>query len=394
MVPMEVRRGRDGEPFAVRTKLGWTVNGPLHPQRTSNLSFGNYIDETVDHSYENANWESVKQFWDIESQTDIDEKGWSVEDGHVIDLWKREGSRVGAHHQLPIPFREQDPRLPDNWTMARRRLDSLKSRLERNVDLHQRYVKEVEDLIKKGFAERVHKIVGPLNKTWYLPHHPVFNPNKPDKLTIVFDCAASFKGVNLNKKVMQGPDLMNNLLGILLRFREGRVALAADIEAMFHQVHVTPRDRDVLRFLWWPGGDLSENPTRMKANIQQQLKKKIYVDDLLLSTNSEEEAAEYAINLRDTLQAGGFRLTKWMSNSRKVMRVIPTDERSPRIKDINLTIDNLPMDRALGVLWDLDDDVLKIRVSTPMKPTTRRGILSIMSSIFDPLGLLAPFTIK
>ncbi|XP_042870686.1 uncharacterized protein LOC122252327 [Penaeus japonicus] len=52
------------------------------------------------------------------------------------------------------------------------------------------------------------------------------------------------------------------------------------------------------------------------------------------------------------------------------------------------------MDRALGVLWNLDDDVLKVIVSTPMKPTTRRGILSIMSSIFDPLGLLAPFTIR
>ncbi|XP_042880688.1 uncharacterized protein LOC122258662 [Penaeus japonicus] len=123
-------------------------------------------------------------------------------------------------------------------------------------------------------------------------------------------------------------------------------------------------------------------------------KKNFFVDDLLLSTDSEEEAAEYAINLRDTLQAGGFRLTKWMSNSRKVMGVIPTNERSPRIKDINLTIDNLPMDRVLGVLWDLDDDVLKIRVSTPMKPTTHRGILSIMSSIFDPLGLLALFTIR
>ena len=90
----------------------------------------------------------------------------------------------------------------------------------------------------------------PHSVTWCLPHHPVLNPNKPDKVRIVFNCASNFAGVSLNDKVSSGPDLTNKLLGVLQRFRLHPVAMMSDIEAMFHQVVVVPQHRDVLRFLW------------------------------------------------------------------------------------------------------------------------------------------------
>jgi len=96
--------------------------------------------------------------------------------------------------------------------------------------------------------------------TWNLPHHPVLNHNKPNKVRVVFDCSASHKGVCLNDVLMQGPDLVNSLVGVLLRFRKERIAITADIEAMFHQVRVHPPDTHALRFLRWPGGDLSAIP--------------------------------------------------------------------------------------------------------------------------------------
>ena len=65
---------------------------------------------------------------------------------------------------------------------------------------------------------------------WYLPHHPVTNPNKPGKVRIVFDAAAEYEGASLNKALLQGPDSTNSLIGVLLRFRKGNVALAADVE--------------------------------------------------------------------------------------------------------------------------------------------------------------------
>ena len=68
-------------------------------------------------------------------------------------------------------------------------------------------------------------------KTRYLPHHPVFNPNKPDKLRVVFDAAAEVNGVSLNSTLRTGPDLMNSLVGVVLWFIIGRYAMSADIEA-------------------------------------------------------------------------------------------------------------------------------------------------------------------
>ena len=104
---------------------------------------------------------------------------------------------------------------------------------------------------------------------WYLPHHAVFNPNKPGKLRVVFDCAARYSGTSLKDQVLSGPDLINSLFGVLVRFRQEPVALSSDIEAMFHQVMVDPKDVDALRFLWWPDDDLSKRPVefRMKVHL-------------------------------------------------------------------------------------------------------------------------------
>ena len=85
---------------------------------------------------------------------------------------------------------------------------------------------------------------------WYLPHHPVVTPNKADKVRVVFVCAARCNGVSLNSQVLQGPDLTSNLVGVLIRFREKPIAIMADIERMFHQVHVSPKDCDAPRYLW------------------------------------------------------------------------------------------------------------------------------------------------
>ena len=85
----------------------------------------------------------------------------------------------------------------------------------------------------------------------YLPHHPVLNVNKPNKVRVVFDAAAKFDGISLNDRLYHGPELTNNLVGVLICFREEETAFTADVEAMFHQVRVLPEDADALGFLWW-----------------------------------------------------------------------------------------------------------------------------------------------
>lgn len=421
LTPLEIRRGRAADPFAIRTRLGWAINGSLNPDVNGAMCFSAFVEETTSAGgLDSAFEEGLKRFWEVEDHEESDKRGKSIEDRRVVSLWQSKGARVTGHYQFPIPFREEEPSLPDNLSMALRRLDRLRARLSRDEALKKRYVAEMEELISKGYAEAASHTKGSPGKTWYLPHHPVLNPKKTEKTRIVFDCAASFKEVALNKQVMQGPDLMNDLLGILIRFREGRIALSADIEAMFHQVLVDPRDRDALRFLWWPQGDFAKPPipyrmTRhlfggiwspacatfaLRETLQQgrarsrRAERNFYVDDLLLSTTSEAEAIQWANELQEDLKGGGFHLTKWMSNSKEVMAAVPRQERSARIKTVNLTRDKLPVDRALGILWDLEDDSLKISVSTPPKPATRRGMLSTMGSVFDPPGFLAPFSVR
>lgn len=77
--------------------------------------------------------------------------------------------------------------------------------------------------------------------------------NVKKTICVVFDCASSYKGTSLNKVLLQGPDLANSLICVLLRFHQEPVAIMADIEGMFHQVRVKEEDRNLLRFLWWPG---------------------------------------------------------------------------------------------------------------------------------------------
>ena len=78
----------------------------------------------------------------------------------------------------------------------------------------------------------------------------MYHPSKPGKIRVVFDCNAEFKEVSLNKNLMSGPDLTNQIVGVLTRFREEPVVIMGDNESMFHQVMVQREDRSFLRFLW------------------------------------------------------------------------------------------------------------------------------------------------
>ena len=239
---------------------------------------------------------------------------------------------------------------------------------------------------------------------------------------MVFNAAALHDGVSLNNQLYQGPDLTNSLVGVLLRFRQERIAIVADITAMFHQVKVPPKDSDSLRFLW-DDKDLKGMPEEYqmtshifgttdspccvnyclkrtaednKAEFSEKavntVKENFYVDDLLKALPSEMQAIRLANELIELLKRGGFRLAKWMSNSREVLANISEEERANPTLDLDL--DHLPVERALGVQWDVERDVFKFQVTNLNKPNTKRGVLSTFSSLYDPLGLVCPVVLE
>lgn len=128
-------------------------------------------------------------------------------------------------------------------------------KFKKNPEFFEDYKNFMKTIIGNGYAVQVpaHQLNRGDNRVFYIPHHGVYHPKKR-KLRVVFVCTASFQDRSLNGELLQGPDMTNTLVGVLLRLREEPVAEMADIESMFYQVKVPEYDADLLRFLWWPNG--------------------------------------------------------------------------------------------------------------------------------------------
>ena len=91
---------------------------------------------------------------------------------------------------------------------------------------------------------------------------------------------------------------------------------------------------------------------------------------------------------------GNLRLHKFASSSKEVMAEFPSDDLTKDLKDLELSNDNLPLQRSLGLYWNLNTDTFTFRISCEDKPLTHQGVLSVINSIYDPLGFVAPVVIE
>ena len=179
------------------------MNGPVNTSETRGEQQAFF---TQGERYERLD-RQVERFWKLQSSGLYDDnRAMSVQDKLVTTRWEKTATFEDGHYTLPIPFRHEELRLPDNKQMAELRLRSLRRKLEKNPELSKKYAEGMEDLLSKGYAIEV-----PLSEAghqdgegWYLPHHTVVNPDKK-KPRIVFDCAAQHLGASLNSKALQGP---------------------------------------------------------------------------------------------------------------------------------------------------------------------------------------------
>ena len=129
-----------------------------------------------------------------------------LNDKIALDVWDRSIHGVDGHYELDIPFNKVPPDLPNNKVMAERRLEFLRRKMVKNPEFATRYKTGMQGYIDEGYAEKGDNEKGPKGMVWYIPHHVVFNVNKPDKLRIVFDCAATYNDVSITSAVHLGPD--------------------------------------------------------------------------------------------------------------------------------------------------------------------------------------------
>lgn len=451
LAPREFISGSGSQPFAQKTDLGWSIVGRIQCTDTDDSDYIGMThaiiskkipDEVILHSNDKTTNEiryvlktTIKEEMSPPQigqllEADFPERKYedatmSQDDLRFVKVLQHSIHQdEDGYYEMPLPFRYTKPELPNNEYMARKRLEHLKRRLQTDTQYYTDYRNFMEDILKHGDAEEIpHDEINAKN-VWYIPHHGVYNPKKPEKIRIVFDCSARYKGTALNDHLLQGPDLLNSLVGVLCRFREGPIAVMGDIERMFHQFRVNKEDRDYLRFLWWKNGNLDSDPTpfRMKVHlfgatsspgcanyglkkiasdnrenfdlqVSEFITKDFYVDDGLRSFETVKEAIQLINGARVMCSKGNLRLHKLISNSREVMESIPKSEQAKEVKNLDLNFEELPIERALGIQWCVESDNFQFRLMINEKPMTRRGILSTVASIFDPLGCLAPFVL-
>ena len=152
--------------------------------------------------------------------------------------------------------------------MAEKHLQSFKKKFQKDEEFHLDCKTFMSNLLEKGYA-RVCPTDAESNSSWYIPHHGVYHPNKPDKIRVVYDCSSQLQGRGLNKELLSGPDLTNQIVGFLSRFIEHNVALMAD--GIWQSICSTKlwylKNRCYLKFLWWKDGNYGNPIIDCQMNV-------------------------------------------------------------------------------------------------------------------------------
>ena len=261
----------------------------------------------------------------------------------------------------------------------------------------------------------------------------------------MYDASAKVqkRGTSLNDCLRKGPSLNPLLFDVLLRFREKRVALVGDIEKAFLNIEVDKADRDCLRFLWvenpadqkskivvyrfcrvvfgWNSSPFLLNATlrhhisKYKANdpdFVRQMIEGFYVDDLVTGEVDSDSAYKLYEKSKVRMASGGFRLRKWVTNDRRLRDRIkvresteshsyrPVEEESYAKQTLNLgTGSNCNEQKVLGLAWDCENDQINFHFSKVAETArtiipTKRTLLSLLATIFDPLGVISPVIVQ
>ena len=401
------KKGSSSESLiAVEYHLGWILTGQVN-------CYSRYTTSMLTVVENSGLTKSLKRFWELESIGIAETENTVIsrkEEVAVADF-SRGLKFDGKNYEVRLPWKRDPPKLESNYMQAIRRLGSIERRLRHDPVKAKAYNSAINDYVEKGFAEVVPNENGEDRTVRYLPHHAVFRDDKTTtKCRIVFHASArEGHGVSVNDCVLPGSALQSNHASVLIRFRTNRIDLIVDIEKMFLQVKLEPEDRDVLRYLW---RDLQFNETpkvyRMQRltfgvnsspflaistvhahakqyselfpNAVQKILQNTYVDDVLTGGDTVDSTVKLQQDMSKIMMKAAFNLTKWASNSQLVMdAIVPAKRASSSLVEFE---SSEPL-KALGVSWDLSPD-----------PMTKRSLLSLASKMFDPLGLISPFTVR
>nr|XP_055027021.1 uncharacterized protein LOC129416681 [Misgurnus anguillicaudatus] len=421
-----VRLGPPGGPAAVKTRLGWTLQGPSK-FLANQLSPKQCLFTSV-MSPEAELFNNVQKLWQMDTLPYKSEKliTRSRQDAEAVKMLEEKTVRVTVgdcqRYATPLLWKKNLPPLQASKDAVTAHLRSTEKRLLQNTDLATVYNNEVQKLENAGYTskltpEEIEKSHG----AWYIPHHIVHHNEKP---RIVFNCSFKHKGTSLNDHLLPGPTLGPSLLGVLLRFRENAVAISSDVKGMFHQVRLLEEDKPFLRFLWrnlelerhpdiyeWqvlPFGTVCSpccatfalqnhvfNYSKPAEDVRVSVEHNFYVDNWLQSFPSTAEAQTLVTKMQVLLSEGGFELRQWATNTPSVIAHLPDELKSANSHLWFTQSGEDPQEMTLGLRWQCSSDVLGYRSKQEDNSViTLRNIYKTLASQYDPLGFLIPFTTR
>lgn len=410
-------RTADESPIFQKTKFGWITSGSV-PISNKNK---NSVCNTVCGFFSNISVQKqMEKFWEIEDIQTLkiltkEEKECEI---NFINTTKRANDN---RFIVELPTKDGIKEIGDSEDMAIRRFNKLEKNKLANEDIKSQYIEFMTEYENLGHMSEIpeDEIHSKENIVYYLPHHPVIKEtSSTTKLRVVFDASAkTSNGISLNEKLKSGPVIQDELYSILVRFRQHNCVLGADIEKMYRQVWVKEEQRDLQRIVWrsnpeeklrhyklntltygtTPASFLAIRSLHMAAeeaenkypNASNEIKRNFYVDDLLTGTSTVDEARKLKDEISEILEKSGFVLRKWISNKNEVFN----DKRESMEVKHYIVKDKIT--KTLGIAWNIKEDSLQysVQASRNMKPT-KRNILSVISRVFDPLGLIGPIIIQ
>ncbi|XP_055590411.1 uncharacterized protein LOC129742523 [Uranotaenia lowii] len=428
--PLKICEGAHGQPIATKTRLGWCIYGAI-PCLKTRKSY-----QQLFHGNEQTEDEKLNEI--IKQHIVIDNLGVrstgialeSNEDKRAREILESTTRRIPGGFETGILWKSDNVVFPDGFSMALSRLNSLEKKIYKNPELANRVKQHINEYLEKGYAHKA--TYEELNsadpkRVWYLPLGVVISPKKPEKLRLIWDASSKVRNTSFNSLVLKGPDLLTSLPAILFRFRSRRVAICGDLKEMFHQIKIRSEDLSAQRFLW--RDDPSAKPevytmdvatfgsacSPCSAHYIKNLNARDYedkypeaaeaiinghyVDDYLDSKDTEEQIISLTNDIRFVHRQGGFEIRNFRSNSSYVLKAIGEIPLPPK----ELGIFPKEIESVLGIQWLPVNDVFTFSLNLPnfdrklidgsIRPT-KRQILRIIMTIYDPLGLLAAFIIQ
>ena len=339
-----------------------------------------------------------------------DEKAWE----HFIETTKRTEQGV---FEVRMPFNDKVDLLKTNIKKAAGRTRSEQSEMLKSPAYKEAMLKAHQTFIDKDSVEPVDNSVIPEGPVYYMPFRGILKVGSSTDCRICMDASSkpSASDVSLNQVIYQGPNLVLNLAVLLLKFMKGKFGVIADLEKAFLRILIAKQDRDVLRYFWFSNPDDMHSPLivmRFKVVIfgskaspfqlaavihilirdechnnmvKSALQHSIYVDNIVHSSDIEENLVKFYEVSRKIFSKGNFNLRQWVSNSKKVM----TRATSENVGETDRLV------KVLGMYWDIDRDRYLFCCGFEWNGEfTKRSALAFSCKVFDPLGILSPITTR